>query len=124
MTRIIRLALTALAAAALAGPALAHHSFAMFDMKKDLTAEGVVTDFRWTNPHAWMHLDITDASGAKVNWALEMTSPNNLVLSGWRRSSLKPGDKVTVTYHPLLNGKSGGSLVKVVLPDNSQLENK
>ncbi|MBT2186143.1 DUF6152 family protein [Sphingobium nicotianae] len=113
-----------LAVAALAVPAIAHHSFAMFDMKKDVTAEGVVTDFRWTNPHAWMHVDMADKSGTRANWALEMTSPNNLVLSGWRRSSLKPGDKVTVTYHPLLNGKTGGSLVKVVLPDSKILENK
>jgi hypothetical protein len=93
-------------------------------MKKDVTMSGVVTEFRWTNPHSWMHLDVTDRDGTKVNWALEMTSPNNLVLSGWRRSSLKPGDKVSVTYHPLLNGKSGGSLVKVVLADNKTLENK
>ncbi|MBO9669866.1 MAG: hypothetical protein J7485_05060 [Sphingobium sp.] len=114
----------ACALAALAGQGFAHHSFAMFDMKKDATMSGVVTEFRWTNPHSWMHLDVTDQDGAKVNWALEMTSPNNLVLSGWRRSSLKPGDKVTVTYHPLLNGKSGGSLVKVVLADNRTLENK
>jgi hypothetical protein len=110
--------------ATLAGQALAHHSFAMFDMKKDVTMSGMVTEFRWTNPHSWMHLDVTDKDGTKVNWALEMTSPNNLVLSGWRRSSLKPGDKVSVTYHPLLNGKSGGSLVKVVLADNKTLENK
>jgi hypothetical protein len=105
-------------------PALAHHSFAMFDMKKDVTTEGYVTEFRWTNPHAWMHLDVVDGTGTKVNWALEMTSPNNLVLSGWRRSSLKPGDKVTVTYHPLLNGKPGGSLAKVQLANGSTLENK
>jgi hypothetical protein len=116
--------LAAFALATLAVPALAHHSFAMFDMKKDVSMLGVVTEFRWTNPHSWMHLDVTDKDGTKVNWALEMTSPNNLVLSGWRRSSLKPGDKVTVTYHPLLNGKSGGSLVKVVLADNRTLENK
>ena len=110
--------------ATLAGQALAHHSFAMFDMKKDVTMAGVVTEFRWTNPHSWMHLDVTDKDGTKVNWSLEMTSPDNLVLSGWRRSSLKPGDKVTVTYHPLLNGKPGGALVQVVLPDSKTLENK
>jgi hypothetical protein len=116
--------LSVFALTAFAAPAPAHHSFAMFDMKKDVTMSGVVTEFRWTNPHSWMHLDVTDKDGAKVNWALEMTSPNNLVLSGWRRSSLKPGDKVSVTYHPLLDGKSGGSLVKVVLADGSVLENK
>ena len=108
-----------------AAPALAHHSFAMFDMKKEVTADGVVTDFRWTNPHSWAHVDVTAKDGSKTSWALEMTSPNNLVLSGWRRSSLKPGDKVNVTYHPLLNGKPGGSLVKVVLADGKTiLENK
>jgi hypothetical protein len=109
---------------ALSGAAFAHHSFAMFDMKKDVTAEGVVTDFRWTNPHAWMHVDIADAKGVKANWALEMTSPNTLVTHGWRRSSFKPGDKVTVTFHPLVNGKPGGSLVKAVLPNKTVFENK
>jgi hypothetical protein len=114
----------ALALISVAGAAFAHHSFAMFDMNKNVTAEGVVTDFRWTNPHAWMHVDLANPQGGKENWALEMTSPNNLVLSGWRRSSFKPGDKVTVTYHPLVNGKPGGSLVKVVRADRTVLENK
>ena len=113
-----------LALAMVAGAAVAHHSFAMFDMKKDVTTEGFVTDFRWTNPHAWMHVDVVGAQGVKTSWALEMTSPNNLVLSGWRRSSFKPGNKVTVTYHPLLNGKPGGSLVRVVRADRSMLENR
>ena len=116
--------LLALALAALSGTALAHHSFSMFDMKTDVTAVGVVSDFRWTNPHAWMHVDISDAKGTKATWALEMTSPNTLVRSGWRRSSFKPGDKVTVTYHPLVNGKPGGALVKVVLPSGTVLENR
>jgi hypothetical protein len=116
---------TALAIATLAAtPALAHHSFAMFDMQKDVTVAGKVTEFRWTNPHSFMHLDVTDPQGATVNWAIEMTSPNNLVNGGWRRSSLKPGDTVTVTYHPLLNGKAGGSLVRVKLADGTVLENK
>lgn len=109
--------------ASLAVSAAAHHSFAMFDMKKDVVVIGTVTEFRWTNPHAWAHVDV-EAKGAKTNWAFEMTSPNNLVLAGWRRSSLKVGDKVTVTYHPLVNGKAGGSLVKVQLADGKILENK
>jgi hypothetical protein len=120
----IRLITGLVCGAALSGAAVAHHSFAMFDMARSITARGVVTDFRWTNPHAWMHVDITDSKGVTANWALEMTSPNTLVGSGWRRSSFKPGDKVTVTYHPLINGKPGGSLVKVVLPNDTVLENK
>ena len=114
-----------LAVAAFAAvPAVAHHSFAMFDMQKDVTVAATVTEFRWTNPHAFMHVEVPDASGAPSKWAIEMTSPNNLVNGGWRRSSLKPGDKVTVTYHPLVNGKAGGALVKVVLANGTVLENK
>jgi len=111
--------LAALALGGIAAAAGAHHSFAMFNMTKELTAQGVVTDFKWTNPHAWMHVDVKSTS-----YALEMTSPNNLVHSGWRRSSFKAGDKVTVTYHPLVNGKPGGALVKAVLADGTTLENK
>ena len=113
-----------LALAALAAPAAAHHSFAMFDMNKNVTMTGTITEFRWTNPHAWLHLDIADASGQTDNWAIEMTSPNNLVKTGWRRSSLKLGDKVTVQFHPLVNGKQGGSLAKVTLVNGTVLENK
>ena len=116
--------LVPLAIVALAAPALAHHSFAMFDMDKNVTAVGAVTEFRWTNPHAWMHVDVDNAKGQASNWAIEMTSPNNLVNGGWRRSSLKPGDKVTVIFHPLRNGKPGGSLVKVTLANGTILENK
>lgn len=116
--------LVAFAALGLAVPAAAHHSFAMFDMTKNVTAPATVTEFRWTNPHSFMHVDIADQAGATTNWAIEMTSPNNLINGGWRRSSLKAGDKVTVTYHPLLNGKPGGSLVNVRLADGHVLENK
>lgn len=121
---LVALAVASLTGFGLATPLLAHHSFAMFDMKKEVTTDAVVTEFQWTNPHAWIHVDIVDARGEKTNWALEMTSPNNLVVSGWRRSSLKPGDKVKAVYHPLLNGKSGGSLARVTLASGVTLENK
>jgi hypothetical protein len=121
---MLRKSLIALGAVALAVPAAAHHSFAMFDMQKDLTIVGTVTEFKWTNPHAFMHFDVAGDGGAASNWAIEMTSPNNLIKGGWRRSSLKPGDKVTVTYHPLVNGRQGGALVRVKLVDGTVLENK
>jgi hypothetical protein len=112
-----------IAALALAAPAPAHHSFAMFDMQKTVTVTGTIAEFKWTNPHSWMHVEIADASGKVSTWAIEMTSPNNLVRVGWRRSSLKPGDKVSVDIHPLRNGKNGGSLVQVTLPDGKTLKN-
>lgn len=111
--------LAPLAAALIAAPAIAHHSFAMFDMKTNVTKTGTVTDFKWTNPHAWMHVDVDNEP-----FALEMTSPNNLVKTGWRRSSMKAGDKVTVEYHPLINGKKGGSLVQVTLANGTVLKNQ
>jgi len=118
---IRRLAITA--ALAFAAPASAHHSFAMFDMQKTVTISGTIAEFKWTNPHAWMHVDIAGSDGKVATWAIEMTSPNNLVHGGWRRSSLKPGDKVSVDIHPLRNGKNGGSLVQVTLPDGTKLKN-
>lgn len=114
----------ALGLIAIAVPATAHHSFAMFDMAKDVTVSGTITEFRWTNPHSFMHLIVPGAQGVATTWAIEMTSPNTLVHGGWRRSSLKPGDKVTVIYHPLLNGKPGGALVSVKLPNGTVLKNK
>jgi hypothetical protein len=111
------------AAMAIAAPAIAHHSFAMFDMNKNVTITGSVVEFKWTNPHAWMHVDVADADGKPFTWAIEMTSPNNLVRGGWRRSSLKPGDKVSVQIHPLRNGKRGGSLVQVTTASGQILKN-
>ena len=88
----------------LAAPALAHHSFAMFDQRKVMTLEGTVAEFQWTNPHAFIELD---AKGGR-HWSIELNSPNNLKRQGWNRASLKPGDRIAVRIAPLRNGKSGG----------------
>ena len=88
-------------------PAAAHHSFAMFDQKKIVTLEGTVAQFQWSNPHAFIELDVP--SGARTKrWSIELNSPNNLTRQGWRRSSLKPGEKIAVRVAPLRNGNPGG----------------
>ena len=111
----------ALAAAALAPlPAIAHHSYAMFDMQKTVTLEATVVRFKWQNPHAFIEADAASRSGTE-RWSIEMTSPNNLAQEGWKRTSLKPGDKVTVWVHPLRSGATGGSYVGVKLPNGSTL---
>lgn len=102
--------------------ASAHHSYSMFDMDKTVVLDASVVRFKWQNPHAFIEADVA-AGGATERWAIEMTSPNNLVHAGWRRSSLKPGDKVTVEYHPLRNGKNGGALVQVTLANGTVLKN-
>jgi hypothetical protein len=111
-------AIAALSIGALAVPASAHHSFAMFDAKKTSVMDGTVTEFQFTNPHSWLEVDVT-ATGAKQHWSLEMNNLVGLRRVGWRAKTLKPGDKVKVTMHPLRDGSSGGQLVSVTLPDGS-----
>jgi hypothetical protein len=112
--------LTFAAAAALAGgaavPAFAHHSFAMFDQTKSMTLEGTVKEFQWTNPHSWVQLMVNDpATGKEVEWSIEGTSPNALARQGWKRTSLKAGDKASIVIHPLKDGTTGGSLVSATV---------
>ena len=114
--------LAALALAALAIPAAAHHSYAMFDMNKTVVLDASVTRFKWQNPHAFIEADVA-VSGNSEHWAIEMTSPNNLAQEGWKRTSLKPGDRVTIWVHPLRSGARGGSYVGVRLADGSTLGN-
>jgi len=102
-------------------PADAHHSFAMFDQSKSVSLKGEVVQFQWTNPHAFIELDVPDGKGKVVRWSIELNSPNNLTRQGWRRSSLKPGETVTVTINPLRNGKPGGLFNKVVFADGRSL---
>ena len=100
-------------------PALgsAHHSFAMFDQNRQVTVTGVVKEFQWTNPHAFIAIEDSDQ---KI-WSIELNSPNNLVRQGWKRTSLKPGDKVSVVLNPLRNGTLGGLFRSVTLPDGRVL---
>ena len=94
------------AAIALAIPVLAHHSFTMFDMTKQITLTGTVTDFQWTNPHSYIEIDVPDESGAVKHWAIEMGSPSILQQSGWKFNSLKKGDKTTLVINPLKDGRA------------------
>lgn len=104
-----------------AGPALAHHSFAMFDRTKEITVAATVKEFQWTNPHAWIEIEIVNASGGVEQWSLECNSPNNLARQGWKSSSVKPGDKITVTFWPLKSGEKGGLFKTLTLPSGQEL---
>ena len=115
----------ALAVAALAAaPAMAHHSFAMFDFQSDKSVSGTVVQFDWTNPHTFIFLEAsTGPNGASERWGLEGMSPNYLGRRGWTKNSLSPGDKVTVTFHPLKDGSKGGTYLKVQLANGKELVN-
>jgi len=101
--------------------ALAHHSGAMFDAAHEQTLVGTITEFNWVNPHSSFKVNVKGADGADVVWAIEMNAPQNLVRQGWKRSTLKNGDKVSVVVHPLRDGKPGGSFVAITLADGTKL---
>jgi hypothetical protein len=102
-------------------PAYVHHSGAMFDLSKEIQVSGTVVEFHWSNPHANFKINAVNSSGQEEIWAVEMNSPNNLVREGWKRTTLKPGDKVTVTVRPLRDGKPGGQYVRIMLADGTVL---
>ncbi|MEO6340572.1 MAG: DUF6152 family protein [Caulobacteraceae bacterium] len=99
-----------------ATPAMAHHSFAMFDMSKNVTVKGVVKEFQWTNPHVWVELLVTEG-GAQKSYSYEGGAVAVLKRNGWVKDSIKVGDTITIVGHPFKNGREGGSLERVTLPD-------
>ena len=118
------LSLATITAFSLAAPAMAHHSFAMFDAEKTVTISGTVKEFEWVNPHSWLRIMVQDqASGKELQWALEMGSPGQQAQRGWTPTIVKPGDKVTITLHPLKDGSRGGQLLSAALPNGQQLGN-
>ena len=118
----LKLALAAglLAAAGPAAPALAHHSHAMFDDTKAVTLVGTVKAFEWTNPHIWIQLAVPNpAGGGETEWSLEGGAPSQLMRRGWRRTSLAPGETVTIVAAPLRTGGPGGEVNRVTKADGS-----
>jgi hypothetical protein len=115
------IALAAAAALIAPGPVLAHHSGTMFEPTLQKELVGVIKEFRWSNPHAWIEIDVTDENGGGVMWAVEMTAPNNLMRTGWNRRTLQPGDEVILTVRPLRDGQPGGTFVRVTTRDGAEM---
>jgi len=105
----------------LVAPALAHHSFAMFEREKYVSVTGTVSEYEWTNPHVWIHVKAADAQGKMVEWGFEMQSIAQDSRAGWRADTVKPGDKITIEYHPLKDGTRGGQLTSAVLANGTRL---
>ncbi len=104
-------------------PVSAHHSATMFDRDKMVMLEGTVKELHWTNPHVAIFIENTATKpGAPEGlWVIELTSPGNLVRSGWSRTTIKPGDKVTAAAYPLRDGTTkGGLLSKITLASTGQ----
>ena len=111
---------------AAATPTLAHHSFALFDMDKNVSMLGWVVEYRWSNPHVHVVLKVdpgADVSSELVGtWDLEAAGSTNIMTrQGWTRVTLKTGDRITAVVHPMKDGAKGGSLFFIILPDGNRL---
>lgn len=101
----------------LAPAARAHHSTSMYDMEHPSTYTGVVTRLEWTNPHAYVYLNVKNAKGEVEEWAMEINSPNFLRHNGWTSTTLKPGDTITVTGGAAKSGAKTMRCTSVTLAD-------
>jgi len=100
----------------------AHHAFsAEFDAAKPITLTGTVARVAWTNPHAHIHVDVTDKAGKVTTWDFELGSPNALMRRGWSRTSLKPGDQVTVNGYLAKDGAALANARSITLGDGREL---
>ncbi|HTK34205.1 MAG TPA: DUF6152 family protein [Caulobacteraceae bacterium] len=105
-----------------ADAASAHHSFAMFDRNTTSVIDGTIKEFQWTSPHMWIQLVAPDKDGKLVEYGFEGGPPSNG--QGWSRHSLKAGDKVKITYHPLRTGGAGGEFMQAVFPSGATVPDR
>jgi hypothetical protein len=111
------------AALAVAGPALAHHSFAMFDHDHQVKLIGTVAYFQWTNPHVYILLEAVEPGGKLKHYTIECANPGLLDRAGWKWNMIKKGDRVTTIIAPLRTGEPGGLLKQITLPDGRKFGN-
>ena len=115
------IALGIMLAAAMTSPASAHHSFAAFNVTVEKTITGTVKQVDWTNPHTWIWVDVTNDKGSVDTFGFEGMSPNYLARRGWTKSTLKPGDKISVTFRPMKDGSNGGMFMNAKRPTGEVL---
>jgi hypothetical protein len=120
--KFLRASALAAVVLAMASVASAHHSFAVYDHTRTLTLRGSVTKFQWTNPHAFLEIDVKDEKGAKKHYSLVGTSINMMQRIGWKSDMIKFGDQVKAVMAPLLSGEPAGLLLEVTLPSGETKE--
>ena len=118
--RIMRVALT-IGFLLISIPVWAHHGASEYDMTKIVTLRATVTELLFVNPHTLLTFTVKDDSGKAMEWQGELPSPNLLSRRGWSRSTLKPGDQITIIGAPAKNGERGMQVKKLVFPDGHEL---
>jgi hypothetical protein len=113
--------LAGMAIALAAAPALAHHSFAIFDSSKMSYMTGTVKQLELVNPHTWLHVSFVNDKGEASTWAFEGGSVLQLNKLGWSNEAVKPGDMVVVGFHPMKDGSRGGQLMSAKFPNGQKL---
>ena len=98
----------------------AHHSAVMFDDQKAVTFDGVVKEFQFTNPHSWLLVDVTNKDGSVTTWGFEAEGPTTLIRNGVRPADLKFGTKVSITGHPMKDGRPAALWMKAVRDDGKE----
>lgn len=112
--------LAAAIALSVSSPALSHHSHAMFDHEKEVTVTGTVSEWVFRNPHVFLYVDVKTDGGESVKWSVEMSNITNMLKVGFAATTFKAGDKVTVTLHPLADGRPGGNYIVAISADGKQ----
>jgi Family of unknown function (DUF6152) len=98
-------------------PVFAHHSFGLYDMSRTVEIDGTVAQMEWSNPHCWLFVQVGTSPGAQTGYGFEMTSVGEMTRRGWKKTAVKPGDKVKVRFHPLRDGRTGGLMMAVITAD-------
>jgi len=124
MTNKLNILIGSLLILSIGFPVTAHHSPAVFDRTKEVKLVGAVKEFRWSNPHSFIELDVRNEKGGTDTWAIEMDPPNYLVKAGWTSKTVKPGDMVTITVNPLRTPEPVGKFVSITLPGGKVLTEK
>lgn len=116
------LILAGLSALAIAMPVAAHHSGTMFDHEKEVVYTGVVKEFQYTNPHSWLIVDVTNEDGSVTTWGFEAEGPSRIRQSGIRKGDFPPGTKVTITAHPMKDGRPAAAWTHAVREDGVEFD--
>lgn len=115
--RLVAFLAVAVGVLLISAPLFAHHGRVGYDNEKVLTLKATVTGFEWSNPHVQIHFDAPDEKGVVQHWTAEAGNPFAESRIGWTKDEFKPGDQITITFHPAKNGNGVGLFMKAILPD-------